>query len=417
MSDPDPIVLRGYHEVMAAYRNRYLRQALFDEGVVMQDVLINLHGDEHRARRRLENRLFRRETFEYYERELFPAIIDSTLAPHIAAGRAELVSLGHQLMMNLAALNAGVDRPMGTAEETHRLFELMMIFIEGATIANFLGDKAALEAKVRDALAEFDDSFVVPSIARRRRLIESYERGEIDEAALPRDVLTVLLRNIDQLALPRDIVLRETAFYLLSGAHTTATSFTRTVHRVLDHVDTQPQDRARVVDDRRFLQQIVHEVLRLEPPSPVRRRRAIAATTVGDGQPVVPGQIVDLDLVAANRDPVVFGPDADRFDPAREFPTDVAPWGTSFGTGMHACIGQDLAAGVIDPGDADAGRSLLFGLVPIAVQAVFRFGVQRDPADPPVLDPLSTRGYFSRYPVRLDPARLDPARLDRSAAG
>ena len=35
----------------------------------MGDVLVNLHGEAHRDRRRLENRLFRRETFELYERE------------------------------------------------------------------------------------------------------------------------------------------------------------------------------------------------------------------------------------------------------------------------------------------------------------------------------------------------------------
>jgi hypothetical protein len=57
----------------------------------MSDVLVNLHGDAHRNRRRLENRLFRRDTFMFYERELFPAIIAETLAPHLAAGRSELV--------------------------------------------------------------------------------------------------------------------------------------------------------------------------------------------------------------------------------------------------------------------------------------------------------------------------------------
>ena len=36
---------------------------------------MNLHGAEHRDRRRLENRLFRRDTFAYYENSLFPEII------------------------------------------------------------------------------------------------------------------------------------------------------------------------------------------------------------------------------------------------------------------------------------------------------------------------------------------------------
>ena len=395
----EPIVLTTYDDVIAAYRNRDLRQALFDEGVVMQDVLINLHGDDHRARRRLENRLFRRETFAYYERELFPQIVAETLGPHVAAGRAELVSLAHQMMMNLGALSAGIDRPAGTADESFRLYELMMIFIEGATIANYLGDKAALEAKVRDALADFDREFVAPSVDRRRALLARLAQGELAEDELPRDVLTVLLRNVDELALADDVILREIAFYLLSGAHTTATSFTRTVHRLLDHCEGHPETRQRVVDDRRFVQRAVHEVLRLEPPSPLRRRRATRDCVLADGRAVVAGQIVDLDLIAANRDPAIFGADGDAFDPERELAHDVAPWGTSFGTGMHACIGQDLAAGCLN--DDDSGVGALVGLVPLAVQSVFHAGVRRVVDDPPVIDELSSRGYFKRYPVAL----------------
>jgi cytochrome P450 len=81
MTDATPeITITTYEEAKDAYRQKDLRQALYDAGeVVMADVLVNLHGDEHRDRRRLENRLFRRETFERYERELFPPIIDATL--------------------------------------------------------------------------------------------------------------------------------------------------------------------------------------------------------------------------------------------------------------------------------------------------------------------------------------------------
>ena len=52
-------------------------------------MLVNLHGDEHRSRRRLENRLFRGETFVHYERDLFPQVIEETLEllePSLPAG-------------------------------------------------------------------------------------------------------------------------------------------------------------------------------------------------------------------------------------------------------------------------------------------------------------------------------------------
>lgn len=112
MREPAVVTITTYEGAREAFRQKALRQGLYDEGeVVMADVLVNLHGDEHRARRRLENRLFRRDTQERYEHDLFPPIVEETLAPYVADGRAELVSLSHQMMMNLAAFTAGVDRP------------------------------------------------------------------------------------------------------------------------------------------------------------------------------------------------------------------------------------------------------------------------------------------------------------------
>ena len=59
MIEPDVVTITGYEDARDAFRQKHLRQALYDAGeVVMADVLVNLHGDEHRSRRRLENRLF-----------------------------------------------------------------------------------------------------------------------------------------------------------------------------------------------------------------------------------------------------------------------------------------------------------------------------------------------------------------------
>ena len=72
MREPAVVTITTYEHAREAFRQKALRQGLYDEGeVVMADVLVNLHGDEHRARRRLENRLFRRDTQERYEHDLF----------------------------------------------------------------------------------------------------------------------------------------------------------------------------------------------------------------------------------------------------------------------------------------------------------------------------------------------------------
>ena len=95
-----------------AYRSKLLRQALFDGSVVMDDVLINLHGDDHRDRRRIENPLFRRDVQLEYEREEFPLILREMLAPHLKSGRCELMSFSHQIMLSLSCVNAGIDREL-----------------------------------------------------------------------------------------------------------------------------------------------------------------------------------------------------------------------------------------------------------------------------------------------------------------
>ena len=399
MTEPVVVTVSTYEQAREAYRRKDLRQALYDEGeVVMADVLVNLHGDEHRARRRLENRLFRKDTHARYEREFFPPVVERTLAPHVERGRAELVSLSHEMMMNLAAFTAGVDRPEGTPEETLELYSYLMLFIEGATLAHYTGDRDAKRSEVATALAAFDAEFLVPSIERRRSLLESVAGGDVDERELPTDVLTTLLRNQDDLHLPPDVVLRETCFFLLAGAHTSATAFVRTLHNVFSMIDERHEDHDRACTDLAFLQRCVHETVRLQPSSPIAMRWALADVDLPGPVHVPEGARLVIDLMAVNRDPSVFGPDADRFDPHRALPGGVAPWGLSFGLGMHACIGQDLAAGV-DPMGGGVSDDHLYGLVPVAVRAALDRGVRPDPADPPFVDPENTRGYWGRYPV------------------
>ncbi len=398
MAEPRSVTVSTMAGAKEVFRQRSMRQALYDAGkVVMSDVLVNLHGDAHRNRRRLENRLFRRETLVHYERDLFPGVVEQTLAPHVAAGRAELVSLGHELMMNLAALNAGVDRAEGTAEETHRLYGYMMKFIEGATMAHATLDRDQLSAEIAAALEAFDAEFLRPSVARRSVALAAAERGELAEEEVPRDVLTILLRNEDNLELTDDIVLREIAFFLLAGAHTSATAFTRTIHHIFEWIREHPEDSTRVADDRLFVQRCVLETVRLNPSSPIAVRRALDEVTLQDGTVLRPGDMVTIDLVAINRDPEIYGANAEEFDPHRDLAEGTTTYGLSFGHGMHACIGQELATGVLVDDADEADRQ--FGLVATGVQAMFDRGVRPDPDRPPEMDSRTARPYWSHYPV------------------
>lgn len=399
VAEETTIILTTFADAKDAYRSKDLRQSLYDEGeVVMADVLVNLHGEEHRSRRRVENRMFRRDVFERYERELFPRVIEQTLAPYQAEGRVDLVHLGHELMLNLAALTAGVDRPEGTAEETRRLYDYMMKFVEGATLAHSTKDKDEQRRVIAQALEDWDAEFLAPSIARRRELLEREKAGE--EVDVPSDVLATLLRHGDELRLPPEVVRREVAFFLLAGAHTSATAFVRAVDHILAWAEAHPEDAGLAATDPLFVQRCVHETVRLNPSSPIGRRRALAPVTLRSGIEIPEGATVVIDLQAVNRDPAAFGPDAAEFDPNRTLPPNVAPFGLSFAAGMHVCIGQDLAAGLVQR----AGRSPddhLFGLVTAVVQRMFQAGVRRDPDNPPQRDANTQRPYWGSYPVLI----------------
>jgi len=137
-------------EVFDALRSPHLAQALYDDGAVIMDkVLLTLHGEEHRKRRVLEFRVFRRDFFRWYETEIFPRTLNETIAEAIAAGRADLVELGYRVTMNLTADFAGIDRPARTAQETQDLLKLVVTFSEGATLVHSTRDKDAVRREVQ----------------------------------------------------------------------------------------------------------------------------------------------------------------------------------------------------------------------------------------------------------------------------
>jgi len=396
----EPIILSSWIEVQEAFRRRELRQALYDEGaVVMADCLLSLHGAEHRDRRRLENRLFRKEVFVHWEREVLGGAIAETLTPFVADGSGDLIVLGYRTTMNLTALIAGIDRQAGTATETEHLYTIVKKLSEGATLVHSTRDHDEVRDEVRAALAVFDAEFLQPSIARRAALIDEVTAGERPETDLPRDVLTTLLCNQDKLDLAPDVVQREIAFYLQAGSHSTANAFTHTVDELFRWGAKHPPDLERARTDLAFVRACVHETLRHHPASPVAWRRASEPTVLASGRDIAAGRLVVLDLVAANRDEQFWGEGAELFDPHRSVPESASPWGHSFGGGLHACIGQELDGG-LEPRGND-GADDLYGTVAIMVAAFLEAGGRPDPENPPTLDPNSVRTHFSEYPVRF----------------
>jgi cytochrome P450 len=392
------IRLTTYADARDAYRLKELRQALYDEGEALMDgVIVNLHGPEHLARRRLENRLFRRDTFAWYEAEVIPRIIRDVLEPALTAGRADLLPLARRTMLTLSLGVAGIDLPEGTDAELDQLYALMDRLARASTVAHATGPKATIVADGNAALAEFVATYFEPSLERRRGLVADHDRGDLPESDLPRDVLTTLIRNQDRLELPPEVVQREIAYFPWVGSHSTSNQFVHAMHHVFDWLDEHPGEREMLTTDHVERQRFVHESLRLHPASPVSLRHVTQRVTLRSGTVLAEGEMVAIDLVTANRDAAVFGPDADRFEPRRTLPDGVAPWGLSFGHGVHACLGQELAGGLEPEPDA-VGRHLL-GSIAVMAGVVLGEGARPDPDDPAERDTATTRDVFARYPV------------------
>ncbi|MGZ0179023.1 MAG: cytochrome P450 [Acidimicrobiales bacterium] len=396
----DPLVISSWAPAREAYRSKHLRQGLYDGGVVMENVLINLHGVEHRDRRRLENPLFRRDILFGYERDSFPAVLQARLASGIESGQLELLSFGHRVMLELAAINAGIDIDIDDDASVDRLHDQLLLFIDGARILHFTGDKQAKEREVASALVDFDTEFLQPAITRRRKALAARSASNVGESDVPRDILAVLLENAEGLDLDASTILRETAFFLLTGASTSAAALTMTLDNVFTWLVDHPQDKQRLGSEPAFVQRCIFETLRLEPISPIGARWATQAFTLSDGAVIEPGDLVHIDMRAANRDSAVWGNDAERFVPDRDVPDNVPRHGLSFGHGMHHCIGQELAVGV-EPDPDDGFENRIFGLVGVVIQELIANGVRPDPYNPAVIDPLTARRTFARYPVLL----------------
>jgi cytochrome P450 len=97
-----------------------------------------------------------------------------------------------------------------------------------------------------------------------------------------------------------------------------------------------PGEYERLLADPSLLDSVIEEALRYEPPVAAIPRIPTEDIVVFD-QKIAAGEIIQLSIVAANRDPSKF-PDPDRFDATRN------PHGAlAFGHGPHGCLGARLA--------------------------------------------------------------------------
>ena len=400
--DEEGTVLTSFADVRSALFTRSLAQHAhkrYERGNILEDVVMQLHLPEHKIRRRVENPLYKREAVLEYEHVRFPAVIDETLDTAIGAGVRDALELAHLLTMVLSAHISGIDVDQADLASLRRLVELERVFVQGASISDSTRDKKDVIADVNQALDAFGREFLAE--ARLLRL-DRIQAGTLTLENAD-DLLSVLLLQQEELGIDDALIAREVAFFLESGSHTSSLSVAGTLTELFAWSEANPERWSEIKIDaevrQEFLQRCAHEAIRLKPVVPVLRRRATEAVTIG-AHDFVEDDVLFLDCVTANRDPEVFGHDADEFDPDRVLPDGVPLFGIGFGGGMHTCIGRVLAAGV----DASSSRSdrPIFGQVAQILEAFVVRGVRPDPERPPLPDLTTVRSRLRELPVLFD---------------
>ncbi len=152
------------------------------------------------------------------------------------------------------------------------------------------------------------------------------------------DVTTELLNVVftDETGTDRHLTRDEliTFFNILAGAGNETTN--RLIGWTAKTLAEHPDQRRDLVANPDLIPAALEEVLRYEPPGP-HVGRYVARDAEFHGRTVPAGSAILLLVASANRDERAF-PDPERFDIHRERPAH-----TTFGYGIHTCIGNVLA--------------------------------------------------------------------------
>jgi cytochrome P450 len=136
----------------------------------------------------------------------------------------------------------------------------------------------------------------------------------------------------DDSRLSGEELLANTMLLLTAGHETTMNLIGNGLLALLRHPDQMQKLR----DDPTLITNAIEEMLRYDNPAQIAYRVAAEDAEIG-GKQIGRGQIVNLILGAANRDPAQF-PDPNRFDITRANTRHIG-----FGVGIHFCLGAPLA--------------------------------------------------------------------------
>ncbi|PBK67824.1 cytochrome P450 [Armillaria solidipes] len=227
-------------------------------------------------------------------------------------------------------------------------------------------------------------SFKVAAKKAGQELLKENVEGNGLDSSTGKDVLSILGRANSQeeekKRLSDDEVLAQIATLTLAGHETTASTLTWTLFELCNHPEQQDRIRAEIAEVRSryatkgeltaadydgmpFMNAVIKETLRFHPIVPALLRIAAyddvipltdpVTTSTGAKLteiPVEKGQLVEIAIAYYNRNPTVWGSDADAWNPDRflgeldkQTPVGVYANLLTFSAGVRSCIGWRFA--------------------------------------------------------------------------
>jgi len=204
----------------------------------------------------------------------------------------------------------------------------------------------------------FMNTMVDEIVAERRRNAEA--------TASKKDLLNAMMSGVDRATGEQldDVNIRyQINTFLIAGHETTSGLLSYALYALLKHPDVLQKAYAEVdrvfgpdidakptfqqVTQLSYITQILKEALRLWPPAPAYGIAPLQDETIGGKYKLKKNTFITILVTALHRDPEVWGPNPDLFDPENfsreaESKRPVDAW-KPFGNGQRACIGRGFA--------------------------------------------------------------------------
>ncbi|OAY66863.1 Cytochrome P450 734A6, partial [Ananas comosus] len=361
----DPDLIREIFVSRSDHFDRYEAHPMVRQ--LEGDGLTNLHGPKWALHRRLLIPFIGKTVVDMAEK------LSEDMSP---SGEVEIdVSEWFHVVAEDAITHAAFGRSYDDGKAVFRLQNQLMGFASEAFRKVFIPGYRFLPTKRNKICWRLDREIrknLVKLINRRRDDFDVAEKQNLREGDSTKDLIGLMIGaggNTGGCVAPPPLarpitvhdIVEECKTFFFAGKQTTSNLLTWTTVLLAMHPEWQERARAevlRVCGSRdvptpdqlpklKTLGMILNETLRLYPPVVATIRRAKSEVELG-GRVIPRGTEILIPIMAVHHDPLLWGPDAARFEPGR-FESGAARAGRHpmaflpFGLGARTCIGQNLA--------------------------------------------------------------------------